>query len=68
VVTISFDCPDECPNCGSHNWKVIGSVLNEGLNIALINLSCMRCRTTVHRASHDNNIENSLAGLKKIID
>ena len=59
MVNISFNGPDVCPNCGSHNWEVVGSVLNDGVNITQINLCCMRCRTIIHCDSHFEFIEQA---------
>jgi hypothetical protein len=48
MATISIEYTDTCPNCGSHNWKLNGSVINDGIDITKISLSCMRCRTIIH--------------------
>lgn len=48
---VSFDSPEVCPSCGSHNWKITGTIFNEDISLTQITLQCLRYRTSI-RASH----------------
>jgi ribosomal protein L37E len=38
-----FEAPSVCERCGFHNFNIVGSVYNGGLNYTRLAVQCMRC-------------------------
>ncbi len=48
-MSITFNKPTECKQCGFHNFRIVGSVYNGDFNYLDLKVKCMRCgKVNIH--------------------